>query len=127
MISGYRYPKNNQSPGYHTRKLSNQAKGKVLVFVSKSLKNNIHSQLPDIFTRRLCNLRVTISGGCATVPLKGGLMCDISYFLCSDCWTSATTALRRSIRQPLGSCPLCWSWICPITNSKGALPESDLS
>ena len=65
-ISRFCYPEINQSPGYHTRKLSNQAKGKVLWFVSMSLKNSLHSQHPDIVTRRLRNLQFTISGNCAT-------------------------------------------------------------
>jgi len=43
-----------------------------LWFVSKSLKNNLHSQPPDILTWSieqpvaLSNLRITISGGCTT-------------------------------------------------------------
>jgi len=82
-ISGYHYPEMEQSPGYHTRKLSNQAKGKVLWFVSKSSKDNLHSQPPDIITCfglpypevlqlldivtwRLRNLWVIISKNCAT-------------------------------------------------------------
>jgi len=68
--SGYRNPEVVQPPGYNIRKLSNQVKGKLLLFVSKSLKNHLHShfqpQPPGIITRRLHNLRVTIPGNCAT-------------------------------------------------------------
>ena len=56
-----------QPPGYDTRKLSNQSKGKLLWFVSKSLKNNLHSQFPDIVTRvcatfALYNLQILLPG-----------------------------------------------------------------
>ena len=64
--SGYCNPEVLQPPGYNIRKFSNQVKGEQLLFVSKSLKNNLHSQFPDIVTRRLCNLQVMIPGGCAT-------------------------------------------------------------
>ena len=37
-----------------------------LWFVSKSFKNNLHSQSPGIVTRRLCDLGVMIFRGCAT-------------------------------------------------------------
>jgi len=46
--------------------LSNHAKGKLLRFVNKSLKNNLHSQFLDTVTWRLSNLQVTKPGGCAT-------------------------------------------------------------
>ena len=63
LTSGYRNPEVAQPPGY-IWKSSNQAKGKLLGFVSKSLQNNLHSQFLDIVTLRLCNLRVTTPGGC---------------------------------------------------------------
>ena len=64
--SGYHNPEVAQPSGYNIRKFSNQAKGKLLWFVSKSLTNNKHSQFPGILTRRLCKLQVTMPRGCAT-------------------------------------------------------------
>jgi len=98
--SKYHNPEATQPPGYDTRKFSDQTKGKLLWFVSQSLKNNLHFQPLWVIIRRLCNLRVTIPRGCATSGYCKPEVAQALVMISGGCTTSGYRNLEIHLKKP---------------------------